>query len=82
MQLDIYNDQKKLVQKQLLFPALGTFEGGIHLNEKFASGKYYFHFYTNWMNNFIEDDSFIQTVEILNKNEPYYIQSKEPKWKC
>lgn len=81
VQLAIYNDQKKLVQKQLLYTALGVFEGGIHLNEKFTSGKYYFHFYTNWMNNFIEDESFIQTVEIINRNEPYYPQSKEPNWK-
>ncbi|SHG00178.1 hypothetical protein SAMN05443549_1011149 [Flavobacterium fluvii] len=81
VQLAIYNDQKKLVQKQLLYTALGVFEGGIHLNEKFSSGKYYFHFYTNWMNNFTEDESFIQTVEIINRNEPYYAQSKEPNWK-
>lgn len=81
VQLAIYDENKKLVQKQLLYTALGTFEGGIHLNEKFTSGKYYFHFYTNWMNNFIEDDSFTQTVEIINRNEPYQFPSKEPNWK-
>ncbi len=81
VQLAIYNDQKQLIQKQLLFTSLGTFEGGIHLREKFTSGKYYFHFYTNWMNNFTEDESFIKTVEIINRNEPFYEQSKEPNWK-
>lgn len=81
VQLAIYNEQKQLIQKQLLFTALGAFEGGIRLNEKFASGKYYFHFYTNWMNNFIEDDSFTQVVEIINRNEPYQFTSKEPNWK-
>lgn len=81
VQLAIYDENKKLVQKQLLYTALGTFEGGIHLNEKFTSGKYYFHFYTNWMNNFIEDDSFTKTVEIINRNEPYQFPSKEPNWK-
>lgn len=81
VQLAIYNEQKQLIQKQLFFTALGTFEGGIHLNEKFKSGKYYFHFYTNWMNNFIEDDSFTQVIEIINKNEPYSLPSKEPNWK-
>lgn len=80
IQLVIYNEQKKIIQKQLLFSYMGNFEGGIHLNEKFTSGKYYFHFYTNWMNNFIEDESFIQTVEIINKNEPYHLKSKEPDW--
>ena len=81
VQLAIYNEQKQLIQKHLLFTSLGTFEGGIRLNEKFTSGKYYFHFYTNWMNNFIEDDSFTQEVEIINRNEPYYAKSKEPNWK-
>lgn len=81
VQLAIYNEQKQLVQKQLLFTSLGTFEGGIHLDEKFSSGKYYFHFYTNWMNNFIEDDSFTQVVEIINRSEPYQFSSKEPNWK-
>lgn len=81
VQLAIYNEQKQLIQKQLLFTAFGTFEGGIHLNEKFASGKYYFHFYTNWMNNFIEDDSFTQPIEIISRNEPYQIPSQEPNWK-
>lgn len=81
VQLAIYNEHRQLVQKQLLFTSLGTFEGGIHLNEKFTTGKYYFHFYTNWMNNFNEDDSFTQTIEIINRNEPYQLASKEPNWK-
>lgn len=80
VQLVIYDEQKKIIQKQMLFSNAGSFDGVIHLTEKFTSGKYYFHFYTNWMNNFIEDESFIQTVEIINKNEPYHIKSKEPVW--
>lgn len=80
VQLVIYNDQQKIVQKQLLYTSLGCFEGGIHLNEKFTTGKYYFQFYTNWMNNFMEDESFTQTVEIINKNEPYHLNSNEPNW--
>lgn len=80
VQLVIYNEQKKIIQKQLLYSYMGNFEGGIHLNEKYTTGKYYFHFYTNWMNNFIENESFIQSVEIINKNEPYHIKSKEPDW--
>lgn len=81
VQLAIYNEQKQLIQKQLLFTSFGTFEGGIRLTEKFPSGKYYFHFYTNWMNNFAEDDSFTQCIEIINRNEPYQFPSKELNWK-
>lgn len=80
VELAIYNEQRKLIRKQLLFTSLGAFEGGIHLDEKFTSGKYYFHFYTNWMNNFIEDDTYTQTVEIINRNESFYPKSKEPNW--
>ena len=80
VQLVIYNMQNEVIEKQLLFTTLGTFDGVIHLNEKFKSGKYKFHFYTNWMNNFKEDDSFQQTIEIINKNESYSFESNQPIW--
>ncbi|MGA9637997.1 hypothetical protein [Flavobacterium sp.] len=81
VQLVIYDEQDQIVIKQLLFTTKGTFAGGIHLSNKFKSGKYHFHFYTNWMNNFNEDDSFTQAVEIINKDEPYNMPSNEPNWK-
>ncbi len=81
VQLAIYNDQNEVVQKQLLFTTLGTFQGGLHLSEKFKSGKYHFRFYTNWMNNFKEDDSFLHTIEVIDKNESYSFELKEPNWK-
>ena len=34
VQLVIYNMQNEVIQKQLLFTTLGTFDGIIHLNEK------------------------------------------------
>ena len=81
VELVVYDEQQQIIQKQLLFAEHGTFTGGIHLNEKFKPSKYYFHFYTNWMNNFKEDDSFNQTIEIINKNEPYHFETNEPDWK-
>lgn len=81
VQLVIYNEQQEVVQKQLLFTNKGTFAGGIHLNDKFKTGKYYFHFYTNWMRNFKEDDSFTQIIEIINKGESYSLKTNEPNWK-
>ncbi len=81
IQLVIYDEQEQIVQKQLLYTSNGTFSGGIHLNKKFKTGKYLFHFYTNWMNNFKEDDSFSQTIEIYNIDEPFNYKSKEPNWK-
>jgi hypothetical protein len=81
IQLVIYDSQKQIIQKQLLFASKGTFAGGIHLNDQFKAGKYYFHFFTNWMLNFIEDDSFLQTIEIIDKKETYNFDSEEPNWK-
>ena len=81
VQLVIYDSQKQIIQKQLLFANKGTFVGGVHLNDKFKAGKYYFHFFTNWMHNFTEDDSFLQTIEIIDKNETYNFDSDEPNWK-
>ncbi|HAH55653.1 MAG TPA: hypothetical protein DCM02_10360 [Flavobacterium sp.] len=80
VELVIYNEQQEIIQKQLLYTTNGTFTGGIRLNDTFKTGKYYFQFYTNWMNNFNEDESFIQTIEIINKNEPYQFNSTEPHW--
>ena len=81
IQLIIYNEKEEIVQKQLLYTANGMFSGGIHLNKKFKTGKYLFHFHTNWMNNFKEDDSFTQTVEIHDINEPYNFNTNEPNLK-
>lgn len=81
VQLVVYNEEDQIVQKQLLFAQYGIFSGGIHLNEKFKPGKYHFHFYTNWMNNFKEDDSFNQTIEIIDKKTPYTFETNEPNLK-
>jgi hypothetical protein len=78
VQLVIYDAQGKVIQKQLLHASLGTFDGIVSLDEKTALGNYYFHFYTNWMNNFMEDESLIQTIEIINQNEPYNLKTNQP----
>lgn len=78
VQLVIYDAKGQVIQKQLLYASIGTFEGIVNLGEKSLSGQYYFHFYTNWMNNFTEDESFVQTIEIINKNEPYNLKTNQP----
>jgi hypothetical protein len=78
VQLVIYDAQGQVIQKQLLYTSLGTFDGIVTLDEKIASGKYRFHFYTNWMNNFMEDESFVQNIEIINLNESYNVKTNQP----
>ena len=77
IQLVVYNENQEVVLKQLLFGTKGMFAGGIHLNKNFKTGKYLFHFYTNWMNNFNEDDSFSQIIEINNIDEPFSLKTNE-----
>jgi len=81
IQLTIYNEKEEVVQKQLLFTANGMFSGGIQLDKNFKTGKYLFHFYSNWMNNFKEDDSFSQIIEINEIDEPFNLKIKEPNYK-
>jgi hypothetical protein len=82
VQLLIYDAQGQLIQRQLLHCSLGTFEGIVTLDEKTASGKYRFHFYTNWMNNFMEDESFAQNIEIINQNESYNPKTNQLDYKA
>jgi hypothetical protein len=81
VQLVIYNEKNEIIQKQLLYTTKGAFESGLVLNEKFSTGKYRFHFYTNWMNNFDEDDSFTEIIQIINKKDPYNFETLEPNYK-
>lgn len=79
--LIVYNEAQEVVQKQLLFATNGMFSGGIHLNDTFKTGKYIFHFQTNWMNNFKENDSFLQTIEINDIGEAFTLKSNKPNYK-
>jgi hypothetical protein len=74
IQMVIYDTAGKEIQRQLLPANFGTFDGIATFDKETPSGKYRFHFYTNWMNNFMEDESFVQTIEIINKNEPYNLK--------
>lgn len=77
IQMVVYNEKKEIVNKQLFFATSGTFDGVFKVSEKFKSGKYQFHFFTNWMNNFKEDDSFIQSIQIFDRNEPNQLFSNQ-----
>lgn len=59
----------KVIDTQLLYCNLGTFSGYFDLNKKIASGTYYLQFYTNWMNNFSEDESYVKKIVIINEDE-------------
>ena len=58
----------KVIETQLLYGSAGTFSGSFGLSG-LKTGKYYLQFYTNWMNNFIEDESAVYEVIVINQQE-------------
>ena len=64
----LINEKGEILETQLLYGNMGNFSGNFKINDKFASGKYYIQFYTNWMNNFTEDESAVYELTIINEN--------------
>lgn len=56
----------KILETKLIYGNIGSFSGSFKLGNKFKSGKYYVQVYTNWMNNFTEDESAVYEVAIVN----------------
>lgn len=65
----IMDDQGKVLETKLIYGNIGSFNGEFKLGDKFKSGKYYIQFYTNWMNNFIEDESAVYEIAVINQSE-------------
>lgn len=63
----LMDETGKVIETQLLYAYIGTFSGSFKLNDKMASGRYYIQFYTNWMNNFTEDESFVSSLTVINQ---------------
>lgn len=65
----LYDENGTKLQDKLLFSSLGSFSGKFELGDTFKSGKYYIQVFTNWMNNFKEDESSIFEFSVINKND-------------
>lgn len=63
---NLIDSDGNIIESQLLYGNLGNFSGSFKLNDHLESGKYYIQFYTNWMNNFTEDESSVYDVTIIN----------------
>lgn len=71
-------DENGLKIKSFLFYAENsTFEGSIPLDPKYKTGKYYLQVFTNYMNNFSEDESSVYKIYILNPSENKKITTTE-----
>jgi hypothetical protein len=64
--VQLIDESGQIVTHKLLYSMSGFFSGNIKLDKNLKSGHYYLQFYTNWMNNFEEDESHIQRIKIKN----------------
>ncbi len=65
----LYDEAGTQLAEKLVFASNGTFSGKITLKPSMHSGNYYIQAYTNWMNNFSENESTIVKVNIINPLE-------------
>lgn len=62
----LIDSEGNVLETKLIYGNIGSFTGYFNLGNKFKSGKYYLQFYTNWMNNFTEDESAVYEIAIVN----------------
>jgi hypothetical protein len=74
----LYDDKGNKLFEKLLFAGNGTFTGNFELDKNLHSGDYYIQVYTNWMNNFWENESTVQKIKIINPNEGAIITNSNP----
>lgn len=74
----LYNEQGEKIIDKLFYANNGSFTGDFDLNNSLLTGKYYIHFFTNWMKNFKEDESSTNTIQIINKNDKSYTKEITP----
>lgn len=67
--MQLIDESGTIISRQLHYVINGLFSGNVSLNSKLQSGIYYLQFYTNWMNNFNEDESFVQKIKIINTDD-------------
>jgi hypothetical protein len=64
----LYDQSGRQVREQLVFCYLGSFSGSFSLTG-LPSGRYYAQFYTNWMNNFPEDESAVVPIQVAQPSD-------------
>ena len=65
----LYDEKGTQISEKLVYATSGVFSGKIDLDPKLASGNYYIQVFTNWMNNFSENESTITKISVINPEE-------------
>ena len=65
----LYDSKGKEIDNKLFFAQKGVFTGSFDINDNLETGEYTVRAYTNWMNNFKEDESYASyPIQIINPN--------------
>ncbi len=66
--VQVFNEEGKELYDGLFFGSRGSFRGNIKIDSTWSDGDYYIRVSTNWMNNFVEDESYIKKIKILSSS--------------
>lgn len=76
--VSLLDTEKKVIGTKLQLSNFGNFKGNWELDKNLPSGTYYIHAYTNFMNNFLENESSLFKITILNPKEREVVENKDP----
>jgi len=65
----MFDEKGTKIKTHLFLAENSSFEGNIKLDESMSTGSYYLQVYTNYMNNFTEDESSVFEIKIINPND-------------
>ena len=71
------DENDKIVKSEMILANNGVGSGSFQIDSLFTSGKYVFRAYTNWMQNFDEQNYNVQTIQILDSNIENIPQTEE-----
>ncbi len=75
--VQIFNEEGKELYEGLFFGSRGNFRGNIKVDSIWNDGDYYVRASTNWMSNFLEDESYIKKIKIIKESVKKEILPKE-----
>lgn len=75
--VSLLDENGNKIKEQLVYGQNGSFQGNLDADASLPSGTYYIQVYTNWMNNFAENESYIQKINILNKDDSEFAGIQE-----
>ncbi|UOK42687.1 hypothetical protein [Flavobacterium enshiense] len=67
--ISLLDDKGNKIKKYLFYAENSIFEGNIKLDENISTGKYYLEVFTNYMNNFSENESSVFELKIINPKD-------------